>query len=73
MFENASTIIMDPSKLDYDYVPKVLVDRDAQMRSLEVLFRPLAQYGRWWSAFLTGSVGTGKAATAKRVGAGMAY
>ncbi len=72
MFENASTIIMDPSKLDYDYVPKVLVDRDAQMRSLEVLFRPLAQYGRSCSAFLTGSVGTGKTATAKRFCADMA-
>lgn len=72
MFESTSAIIMDPSKLDYDYVPKVLVDRDEQMRALEVLFRPLAQHGRSCSAFLTGSVGTGKTATAKRFCSDMA-
>ena len=71
MFENASSIIMDPSKLDYEYVPKVLVDRDEQMKTMEVLFRPLAQYGRSCSAFLTGGVGTGKTATAKRFCADM--
>lgn len=71
MFENASSIIMDPSKLDYEYVPKVLVDRDEHMKTMEVLFRPLAQYGRSCSAFLTGGVGTGKTATAKRFCADM--
>ena len=71
MFESRSTIIADASKLDYDYVPKVLVDRDGQMRDLEVLFRPLALDGRACSAFLTGSVGTGKTATAKRFCADM--
>ena len=71
MFESRSTIIADASKPDYDYVPKVLVDRDGQMRDLEVLFRPLALDGRACSAFLTGSVGTGKTATAKRFCADM--
>ncbi len=66
MFENASNIISDASKLDYDYVPENLTDREGQMSSLEVLFRPLAQHGRSCTAFLTGSVGTGKTVTAKR-------
>lgn len=66
MFENLSTIIRDPSKLDYEYVPRNLVNREGQMKSLETLFRPLAQYGRSCTAFLIGSVGTGKTATAKR-------
>ena len=71
MFESRSTIIADASKLDYEYVPKVLVDREAQMDTLELLFRPLALDGRACSAFLTGSVGTGKTATAKRFCADM--
>jgi len=66
MFEKASSIIKDSSILDYDYVPKNLVNREEQMHDLEVLFRPLAQSGRSCTAFLTGSVGTGKTATAKR-------
>ena len=60
MFERSSVIIRDPVKLDYDYVPKDLVHREGQMHSLETLFRPLAQHGRPCTAYLTGSVGTGK-------------
>ena len=66
MFESASVIIRDSSKLDYDYVPKQLSCREGQMHTLETLFRPLAQDGRSCTAFLTGSVGTGKTVTAKR-------
>ncbi len=66
MFERASTIISDGSKLDYAYVPKNLVHREEQMSRLETLFRPLAEHNRPCTAFLTGSVGTGKTATASR-------
>ena len=66
MFERSSVIIRDPVKLDYDYVPKDLVHREGQMHSLETLFRPLAQHGRPCTAYLTGSVGTGKTVTARR-------
>jgi cell division control protein 6 len=71
MFERASTIIRDGSKLDYDYVPKVLMNREEQMRSMETLFTPLARDGRACTAFLTGGVGTGKTVTAKRFCADM--
>ena len=57
---------LTPVKLDYDYVPKDLVHREGQMHSLETLFRPLAQHGRPCTAYLTGSVGTGKTVTARR-------
>ena len=66
MFERASTIIRDGSKLDYAYVPANLVHREEQMARLEMLFRPLAESGRPCTAFLTGSVGTGKTVTATR-------
>lgn len=66
MFERASTIIRDGSKLDFDYVPGNLVHRESQMARLETLFRPLAERGRPCTAFLTGSVGTGKTVTAAR-------
>ncbi|MBR6213209.1 MAG: AAA family ATPase [Candidatus Methanomethylophilaceae archaeon] len=66
MFEKSSSIIKDPSKFDYDYVPKNLVNREEQMHDMEVLFRPLVEYNRACNAFLMGPVGTGKTVTAKR-------
>lgn len=72
MFDRKSSIIRDGSKLDYGYVPKDLVHREEQMSRLEMLFRPLALDGRSCSAFLTGSVGTGKTVTARRFCADMA-
>lgn len=66
MFDKASTIIRDMDKLSFDYVPERLVHREGQMSRLEMYFRPLAESGRSSYAFLTGSVGTGKTATAKR-------
>ena len=66
MFERASTVIRDPDKLTFDYVPDTLVHREEQMGLLERYFRPLAESGKACFAFLTGSVGTGKTATATR-------
>lgn len=66
MFERASAIIRDGSRLDYDYVPERLVHREAQMTALERLFRPMAESNRACTAALYGSVGTGKTATAVR-------
>ncbi len=66
MFERRSAIIRNGKVLDFDYVPSRLVNRDLQLSKLETLFRPLAVDGRACSAFLTGSVGTGKTVTAKR-------
>lgn len=64
MFEKASAIIRDGSRLDYSYVPDRLVHRESQMSSLERLFRPLAESNRSCTAALHGSVGTGKTVTA---------
>lgn len=66
MFDKTSSIVKNPTVFGYDYVPKNLVNRGRQMQELEVLFRPLAEYGRPCNAFLMGSVGTGKTVTAKR-------
>ncbi|MDR3074706.1 MAG: AAA family ATPase [Candidatus Methanoplasma sp.] len=66
MFDRASVIIKDGKKLSFDHVPENLVHRDEQMRRLETLFRPMISGGLPCSAFLTGSVGTGKTVTAKR-------
>ncbi|MDR1954921.1 MAG: AAA family ATPase [Candidatus Methanoplasma sp.] len=66
MFERTSAIIKDGKKLSFEYVPEKLVHREEQMRRLETLFRPMITDGLSCSAFLTGSVGTGKTVTAKR-------
>lgn len=66
MFDKSSSIIKDASKLDYNYVPKNLVNREGQMGELENLFRPLVEFDRSCNAFLMGSVGTGKTVTAKK-------
>lgn len=62
----ASVVIKDSLKLSFEYVPKELVHREAQMDQLLMLFRPVIESGRSETAFLSGSVGTGKTATAKR-------
>ena len=66
MFDKTSSIIRDSKPLDYDYIPDRLVGRDEQMKTLEILFEPLALHQRQCSAMLTGSVGTGKTVTARR-------
>ena len=72
MFKKASTVIRNIDKLSFDYVPKKLVHRDMQRTRLETYFRPLAESGKPCYAFLTGNVGTGKTATAKRFSEDMA-
>ncbi len=65
MYERGSKIIRDARVFDYDYVPDKLIGRDEQLNTIELLFRPLAEYGRPCTAMLMGPVGTGKTAAAK--------
>lgn len=58
-------IIKDYGKLSFDYVPDVLVHREAQLQRLQTIFRPVL-HGVRKTALLLGSVGTGKTVTAKR-------
>ncbi|MCL1983792.1 MAG: AAA family ATPase [Methanomassiliicoccaceae archaeon] len=69
--EKRSVIIKDGRKLSFDYVPDRLVHREEQMSTLRMLFRPVFEDGRCETAFLTGTVGTGKTATVKRFCADM--
>ena len=66
MFEKSSSIIKDSNVLDFNYVPRNLVNREEQMHQLETIFRPLISDNRPCNAFLMGSVGTGKTVTAKK-------
>ncbi|MDR0887698.1 MAG: AAA family ATPase [Candidatus Methanoplasma sp.] len=66
MFDKRSTVIKDGTKLSFEYVPEKLVHREEQMHRLETLFQPMIRDGSPCTAFLTGSVGTGKTVTAKR-------
>ncbi len=52
--------------LSFDYVPQKLVHRETQMKRLIMLYRPVIESNVSQNAVLTGSVGTGKTATAKR-------
>ncbi|MGN1044635.1 MAG: Cdc6/Cdc18 family protein [Candidatus Methanomethylophilaceae archaeon] len=72
LFERSSVIIKDGEKLSFDYIPKDLLHRDEQMRRLSMLFRSVIDYGGSETAFLSGSVGTGKTATARRFCSDMA-
>ena len=58
-------IIKDYGKLSFDYVPEVLVHREAQLQRLQTIFKPVL-HGVRRTALLLGSVGTGKTVTAKR-------
>lgn len=66
MFERRSRIIRDGESLSFDYIPEKVVLREAQMGELERMFSPLAMDNRACSAYLWGSVGSGKTVTAKR-------
>ncbi|MDD1765570.1 MAG: AAA family ATPase [Methanomassiliicoccales archaeon] len=61
-----SKIFKDASKLSFDFVPEKLVHRERQLEKLWMLFRPLLDSGTSQTAFLIGSVGTGKTALSKR-------
>jgi cell division control protein 6 len=60
------SVFKDQRTLSFDYVPQRLVHRDAQMKKLVMLYRPVVESNLSQNAVLTGSVGTGKTATAKR-------
>jgi cell division control protein 6 len=60
------SVFKDQRTLSFDYVPQKLVHREAQMKKLAMLYRPVLESNFAQNAVLTGSVGTGKTATAKR-------
>ncbi len=60
------SVFKDQRTLSFDYVPPKLVHREAQMRRLIMLFKPVVESNFSQNAVLTGSVGTGKTGTAKR-------
>jgi cell division control protein 6 len=66
MFERTSRIIRDSGRLSFEYVPEKLIHREEQMRQLAMLFRPMVNEGVPCTALLSGGVGTGKTATARR-------
>jgi len=60
------SVFKDQRTLSFDYVPQKLVHREAQMKKLAMLYKPVVESNLSQNAVLTGSVGTGKTATAKR-------
>lgn len=67
MFEAyGKSVFKNRQALSFDYVPPNVVHRDAQLKRLATLFRPVVESNCSQCAFLTGSVGTGKTVTAKR-------
>ncbi|OGS55874.1 MAG: hypothetical protein A3K60_03515 [Euryarchaeota archaeon RBG_19FT_COMBO_56_21] len=60
------SVFKDQRTLSFDYVPPKLVHREGQMKRLIMLYRPVVESNFAQNAVLTGSVGTGKTATAKR-------
>lgn len=61
-----ASVFADRATLDFNYVPPQLPHRDAEMRTLAALFRVVADQSMSQSAFVTGSVGTGKTALTKK-------
>jgi archaeal cell division control protein 6 len=61
-----SGVFADRSKLDFNYVPDSLPHRDAEMRTLTSLFRPVAEQALSQAAFVTGHVGSGKTVLTKK-------
>lgn len=67
MWETAGkSVFKDQRALSFDYVPPKLVHREAQMKKLIMLYRPVVEQNVSQNVVLMGSVGTGKTATAKR-------
>jgi len=60
------SVFKDQRALSFDFVPPKLVHREAQLRKLALLFRPVVESNFSQSVVLTGPVGTGKSATSKR-------
>jgi len=60
------SVFKDQRTLSFDYVPQKLVHRETQMKRLITLYRAVVESNVTQNVVLTGSVGTGKTATAKR-------
>ena len=61
----SSSVIRDPSALDFDYIPEKLPHRDDQLRRLAQIFKPLLG-NISQNAVIKGPVGTGKTVVAKK-------
>ncbi len=61
----SKTVIKNPDKLDFDYVPDELIHRDEQLKFLSQMFKPLLS-GVSQNAVIKGPVGTGKTVIAKK-------
>lgn len=66
MFGKQTNIIKDGKKLGFDYVPKTIVGREKQISLLSMIFGSVINEGRSETAYMTGSIGTGKTSTAMR-------
>ena len=61
----SSSVIKNPSALDFDYIPEKLPHRDDQLRRLAQIFKPLLS-NISQNAVIKGPVGTGKTVVAKK-------
>lgn len=60
------TVFRDLAKLDFDYVPADLPGREASLKWLTGVYRPMTMGAQREHAFLWGPVGVGKTAVAER-------
>lgn len=62
------SVFKDASKLSPDYVPRLLVHREKEFRQLTRMFKPVIENRASQKVLITGSVGVGKTALARRFG-----
>ena len=61
----SKTVIKNPDKLDFDYIPDELIHRDGQLKFLSQMFKPvLSKVAQ--NAVIKGPVGTGKTVITKK-------
>jgi archaeal cell division control protein 6 len=60
------SVVRDPSKLTFDFLPEELPGREDEAKALARLFRPLLQGTTAQHCIVTGPVGAGKTALARR-------